>query len=109
MARHATIAPDAPLAAINVQLVASSGRWRFLSVLGLVGGFVLGLVVQAQRSAPSVAHAGSPDAAAPALQALLRPTAVPPTARTPAVVALCVGGLLELTTRSEDRAWRTTC
>ena len=99
MPRHATIAPEEPLAAINLQpvinlqLVASSGRWRFLSVLGLVAGFALGRHVQtqAQRSARPV---GRSEAAA---TATLRPTAGPPTARAPAAVALCIGGLLELT------------
>ena len=99
MSRHATIAPEEPLAAINLQpvinlqLVASSGRWRFLSVLGLVAGFALGRHVQtqAQRSARPV---GRSEAAA---TATLRPTAGPPTARAPAAVALCIGGLLELT------------
>ena len=108
MPRHATIAPDAPLAeGCHLQLVASSGRWRFLSLLGLLLGFALGRLVQtkqaqtkaqtkAQRLAPSAAaHAGGPEAAA--ATAALRPTAGSPTARAPTAVALCIGGLLELT------------
>ena len=104
MPRHATIAPDAPLAeGCHLQLVASSGRWRFLSLLGLLLGFALGRLVQtkaqtkqAQRSAPSAAaHVGGPEAAA--ATAALRPTAGSPTARAPTAVALCIGGLLELT------------
>ena len=106
MPRHATIAPDAPLAeGCHLQLVASSGRWRFLSLLGLLLGFALGRLVQtkqaqtqAQRSAPSAAaHVGGPEAAGATATAALRPTAGSPTARAPAAVALCIGGLLELT------------
>lgn len=107
MPRHATIAPDAPLAeGCHLQLVASSGRWRFLSLLGLLLGFALGRLVQtkqaqtkqAQRSAPSAAaHVGGPEAAGATATAALRPTAGSPTARAPTAVALCIGGLLELT------------
>lgn len=85
---------DAPLAALTVQ-VAGSGRWRFLSALGCAFGFALGWVVQTHSSAPSVvgAHAGGSEPA-PAAATQLHAIGSPPRRAT---VALCIGGLLELT------------
>ena len=78
--------------------VLSSGRWRVRALLGLALGFALGWAVQREvpatnsRSAVPPSGEGEPVRLVPAARQEPR---APPSRR--AVVALCVGGLLELT------------
>ena len=70
--------------------IAGSGRWRVRALVGIAIGFALGWTVQ--RSVPAaIGSSAGPHRERPQ----------PPSARAPhqprAVVALCVGGLLELT------------
>tara|TARA_B110001452_G_scaffold152824_1_gene127166 strand:+ start:2388 stop:4148 length:1761 start_codon:yes stop_codon:yes gene_type:complete len=87
------------LAALRVEIVGGRGRWRVRSFVGMVFGFALGWAVQGHWSVRPRRSQGKGRRSTPLVddgRAASSEQQPPPTASQP-TVALCVGGLLELT------------